>query len=75
MFTRDKSAHQWKEFFFEDDDMLCAQDRAFDDATVFMFKGVCYRGRKLETIPIQVGELNPIIESDFYTTDKTQMMH
>ena len=62
IFTSNKSAHQWKEFFREDDDLLCALDRAFDDATVFMFKGTSYRGRRLETIPIQAGELKPVIE-------------
>ena len=62
IFTSNKSAHQWKEFFREDDDLLCALDRAFDDATVFMFKGSSYRGRKLETIPIQAGDLKPVID-------------
>ena len=62
IFTSNKSAHQWKEFFREDDDLLCALDRAFDDATVFMFKGTSYRGRKLETIPIQAGELKPVTD-------------
>ena len=38
--------------------MLYALDRAFDDATVLMFKGSSYRGRKLETIPIQAVILN-----------------
>ncbi len=62
IFTSNKSAHQWKEYFREDDDLLCALDRAFDDATVFVFKGSSYRGKRLETIPIQAGELAPVID-------------
>ena len=62
IFTSNKSAHQWKEYFREDDDLLCALDRAFDDATVFMFKGTSYRGKKLETIPIQAGQLKPVTD-------------
>ena len=56
IFTSNKSPNQWRPFFNEDDDLLCALDRAFDDATVFMFKGKSYRGKKLETLPIEVGE-------------------
>ena len=55
IFTSNKSPNQWRPFFNEDDDLLCALDRAFDDATVFMFKGKSYRGKKLETLPIEVG--------------------
>ncbi|MBQ8329858.1 MAG: ATP-binding protein [Lachnospiraceae bacterium] len=62
IFTSNKSAHQWKEYFREDDDLLCALDRAFDDATVFMFMGTSYRGKKLETIPIQAGQLKPVTD-------------
>ena len=56
IFTSNKSPNQWRPFFNEDDDLLCALDRAFDDAPVFMFKGKSYRGKKLETLPIEVGE-------------------
>ena len=56
IFTSNKSPNQWRPFFKEDDDLICALDRAVDDATVFMFKGKSYRGKKLETLPIEVGE-------------------
>lgn len=55
IFTSNKTPNQWRPYFNEDDDLLCALDRAFDDATVFMFKGKSYRGKKLETLPIEVG--------------------
>ena len=70
IFTSNKSAHQWKEFFREDDDRLCALDRALDDASVFMFKGVSYRSKKLETISIQAGEFKPVIEKQLLITVK-----
>lgn len=55
IFTSNKTPSHWREYFSEDDDLLCALDRAFDDATVFLFKGKSYRGKKLETLPIEVG--------------------
>jgi len=55
IFTSNKSPNLWRSFFNEDDDLLCALDRAFDDATVFIFKGKSYRGKKLETLPVEVG--------------------
>lgn len=55
IFTSNKSPDKWDEFFSEDSSLLCALDRIFDDATVFMMKGASYRGRKLETIAIETG--------------------
>jgi DNA replication protein DnaC len=56
IFTSNKSPDKWGEFFNEDSSLLCALDRIFDDATVFMIKGNSYRGRKCETIAISAGE-------------------
>ena len=53
IFTSNKSPAQWREFFSEDDTLLCSLDRIFDDATVFMMKGDSYRGKKLETLGIE----------------------
>ncbi|MBO4291961.1 MAG: ATP-binding protein [Lachnospiraceae bacterium] len=55
IFTSNKTADKWGEFFSEDDSLLCALDRIFDNATVFMIKGESYRGRGLETILVQTG--------------------
>lgn len=56
IFTSNKSPDKWGEFFNEDSALLCALDRIFDDATVFMIKGNSYRGRKCETIALTAGE-------------------
>lgn len=56
IFTSNKSPDKWGEFFNEDSSLLCALDRIFDDATVFMIKGNSYRGKKCETIALSAGE-------------------
>ena len=56
IFTSNKGADKWGEFFNEDSSLLCALDRIFDDATVFMIKGNSYRGRNCETIALSAGE-------------------
>ena len=55
IFTSNKGADKWNEFFSEDSSLLCALDRIFDDATVYMIKGNSYRGRKRETISLTAG--------------------
>lgn len=55
IFTRNRTPDKWGEFFDEDSSLLCALDRIFDDATVFMMKGESYRGKKLETVAIETG--------------------
>ena len=59
IFTSNMSPNKWGEFFSEDSSLLCALDRIFDDATVFMMKGNSYRGKRLETIAIETGRLKP----------------
>lgn len=56
IFTSNKGPDKWGEFFNEDSSLLCALDRIFDDATVFMIKGNSYRGRNCETIALSAGE-------------------
>lgn len=55
IFTSNKGPDKWGEFFSEDSSLLCALDRIFDDATVYMIKGNSYRGRKRETISLTAG--------------------
>ena len=59
IFTSNMSPNKWGEFFGEDSSLLCALDRIFDDATVFMMKGNSYRGKRLETIAIETGRPKP----------------
>lgn len=47
------SASAWHEYFTGDDTMLCALDRIFDKATVFMMAGPSYRGAGLETLSME----------------------
>ena len=55
IFTSNKGPDKWGEFFSEESSLLCALDRIFDNATVYMIKGNSYRGRKLETISLAAG--------------------
>ena len=62
IFTSNRSPDKWGEFFSEDSSLLCALDRIFDDATVFMMKGESYRGKRLETAAIETGRLKSNIK-------------
>ena len=52
IFTSNKNPSLWKNNFSDDDDLLCALDRIFDDATVFNIRGDSYRGKHLENIAL-----------------------
>lgn len=56
IFTSNKNPSEWRNLFNEDDSLLCALDRIFDDATVFTIRGKSYRGKKLEQVALQAGE-------------------
>lgn len=53
IFTSNKNPPEWRSIFNEDDSLLCAMDRIFDEATVFTFKGESYRGKKVEHYALQ----------------------
>ena len=57
IFTSNKVPALWKDNFDEDDALLCALDRVFDDATVFKFKGKSFRGKSLETISLETDKV------------------
>lgn len=57
IFTSNKVPALWKDNFDEDDALLCALDRVFDDATVFKFKGKSFRGKNLETISLETDKV------------------
>ena len=49
IFTSNKQPSQWKQNFNEDDSLLCALDRIFDDALIFNLRGNSYRGKECES--------------------------
>ena len=57
VFTSNKHPSHWRTNFNEDDALLCAPDRIFDDATVFNIKGESFRGRRLETVALQTSRV------------------
>ena len=64
VFTSNKNPSLWRENFNEDDSLLCALDRIFDDATVFNIRGESFRGKKLETIALQTGHTNALVSTE-----------
>ena len=62
IFTSNKSPALWKEDFDEDDTLLCALDRIFYNAIVYMMDGKSYRGRKLETVAVKVGSTSDLLD-------------
>lgn len=56
VFTSNRSPSLWRENFNEEDSLLCALDRIFDDATVFNIHGESFRGKHLETYALQAGK-------------------
>lgn len=43
----------WDEFLAGDDTLLCALDRLFDKASVFVMRGPSFRGRELDTYSVE----------------------
>lgn len=68
VFTSNKSPSEWRENFEEDNSLLCALDRIFDDATVFNIKGDSYRGKKLDTVALRTEKIKaPARVTDYLT--------
>ena len=57
VFTSNKNPVNWRANFNEDDALLCALDRIFDEAIVFNLKGESFRGKKLETFALQTSRV------------------
>ncbi len=64
VFTSNKNPSLWRENFNEDNSLLCALDRIFDDATVFNIRGESFRGKKLETVALQTGHANALMSTE-----------
>jgi DNA replication protein DnaC len=60
IFTSNKSPSEWHSSFDEADSLLCALDRIFDDATVFMLKGNSFRGVECETVSLSTTRVKSI---------------
>lgn len=58
VFTSNKNPSQWKEVFNEDDALICALDRIFDDATVFKIRGESFRGKRTRVIALETTRIN-----------------
>jgi len=56
IFTSNLTPDKWRDFFREEDSLLCALDRTFDSATVYLMKGESYRGRNLKTYSIEISD-------------------
>ena len=56
VFTSNRNPSLWRENFSDEDSLLCALDRIFDDATVFNIHGDSFRGKRLETYALQTGK-------------------
>ena len=51
--TSNMAPSSWDEFLAGDEALLCALDRVFDKASVFMMRGPSYRGRGLDTYSVE----------------------
>ena len=69
VFTSNKNPSQWREVFNEDDALLCALDRIFDDATVFTIRGEGYRGKNLEKVVLKTNKIPKRASSSDPATD------
>lgn len=58
IFTSNKNPAKWREDFDEDETLLCALDRVFDEATVCKIRGESFRGKRLETVSLQTGNIS-----------------
>ena len=51
--TTNSTPNEWGTYFAGDGTLLCALDRLFDRASVFMMKGTSYRGKECETFSVE----------------------
>ena len=59
----------WRDKFNEDDSLLCALDRIFDDAMLFKLSGQSHRGKRLETIALTTARSKLSVSSETSTID------
>lgn len=51
--TSNTPVNNWGEFFTGDDTLLCALDRIFDKASVFVMRGSSFRGQECDTFSVE----------------------
>lgn len=69
VFTSNTMPGTWRDKFNEDDSLLCALDRIFDDAVVFKLSGQSHRGKNLETIALTTARSKSTDSSENSTID------
>ena len=69
VFTSNTMPGTWRDKFNEDDSLLCALDRIFDDAMLFKLSGQSHRGKRLETIALTTSRSKLSVSSGTSTID------
>lgn len=69
VFTSNTMPGTWRDKFNEDDSLLCALDRIFDDAVLFKLSGQSHGGERLETIALTTSRSKPSVSSETSTID------
>lgn len=64
VFTSNKQPSSWRQNFTEEDALLCALDRIFDDSLIFNFNGESHRGLNREVISLTTKKIKaaPVME-------------
>ena len=64
VFTSNKQPVSWRQNFTEEETLLCALDRIFDDSLIFNFNGDSHRGLKREVISLTTKKIKaaPVME-------------
>lgn len=64
VFTSNKQPVSWRQNFTEEDALLCALDRIFDDSLIFNFNGESHRGLNREVISLTTKKIKaaPVME-------------
>jgi len=62
IFTSNTIPSEWRPYFSDDDSLLCALDRIFDKAIVYLIKGESYRGKQTEKLMLEADDLRELRE-------------
>lgn len=64
VFTSNKQPSAWRQNFTEEDSLLCALDRIFDDALIFNLNGESHRGQNKEVVSLTTKRIKAISLSE-----------
>lgn len=59
-YTSNKQPVSWRQNFTEEETLLCALDRIFDDSLIFNFNGDSHRGLKREVISLTTKKIKAL---------------